>query len=106
MAKISLSAEDICRIIKECKESGVADFSYKDLTLKFHSRRNEDAVAPGPVEDHETVVYDSKSKENAELMNEQALRDAEEAQLLIDDPYGHERNRIAKSLESQRLEEA
>lgn len=101
-----MSADDICRIIKECKESGIAEFAYKDLNLKFHSHRNEDAIAPGPVEDHESVVYDKTSKENAELMNEQALRDAEESQLLIDDAFGYERNQIAKGLERQRFEEA
>lgn len=105
MGKKSLSAEDICRIIRECKESGISEFVYHDLNLKFHPRRNEDAFAPGQVKDHETVVseFSPKDKETAELMNDQALKDAEESQLLMDDAYGYERSQISKSLERQRV---
>lgn len=104
-AKKGLSAEDICRIISTCKDSGVAEISYGSLSLKFHPHRNQDASVPGQVADHVPVMSENITdidQKNAELMNEQALKDAEEAQLMIDDSYGYERSQIAKSLERNR----
>ena len=47
----NLSPKDICAIVKECKNSGVTQFSYKDLKISFTQKIDvvEDyAVAGGP----------------------------------------------------------
>jgi hypothetical protein len=104
MAKISLSADDICRIIKQCQDSGIEDFKFQDLTFKFHPRRNEDAATPGQVTDSQDRVSEISQPNLMEtkLADETSMLEAEEAQLMIDDPYGFERAQVAKHLELNR----
>ena len=106
--KISLSGEEICRIIKQCQDSDVEEFSYLDLSLKFHSRRNGDAVKLGQASDHtQTSVVSGTSEENvtAQLMDEESMLEAEEAQLLIDDPFAFEKAQIDRHIERARQNE-
>lgn len=108
MEKISLSGEEICRIIKQCQDSDVEEFSYLDLSLKFHSRRNGDAVKLGQASDHtQTSVVSGTSEENvtAQLMDEESMLEAEEAQLLIDDPFAFEKAQIDRHIERARQNE-
>lgn len=76
------------------------------LSCTFHPRRNEDAVTPGPASDYQetTVVseFSESQRDQAELMNEDTLLEAEEAQLLIDDPHGFERAQMDKHIERAR----
>ena len=106
-AKNNLSALEICDIIKACKESGITEFSYKDLTLRFQPQRNEVVLAQGQGKDHDSVVSDlfknTDEKVKTELMNEQALIDAEESQLLIDDAFAYEKLQVSKDLERNRI---
>jgi hypothetical protein len=53
MANKDLSATDICRIIKQCHASGVAEISLPGgVCFKFHPRRNEGADQLGPASDY------------------------------------------------------
>jgi hypothetical protein len=104
--KNSLSATDICRIIKACQTSGVAEVTLDGLHLVFNSRRNESAEVPGPATDHTTlpIVEDIfGERDQAKLMDDNSLLEAEEAQLLIDDPLAFERSQIDRHIERARL---
>lgn len=109
MAKISLSGEEICRIIKQCQDSGVENFTYLDLTLKFHSRRNESADQLGQASDHVTkptvVSGYSEAQDKIDAVNSDTFDDAEEAQLLIDDPAAFEKFQIDRHIERARRDE-
>ena len=104
MDNISLKAADICKIIKECNASGVSEFQYQGIQLKFHPRRNEDAVSLGQVSEQSTfpVQSDLDGQDQMNLANEESLLEAEEAQLLIDDPAAFERTQIDRHIERGR----
>lgn len=108
-----LSAGDICRIIKQCQGSGISELSYLGLSLKFHSHRNESADGDRNASAHEPVVNDlgeaplqelsKETKEEAELMNREALEEAEISQLLIDDPAAYEKMVMDRDIERVRV---
>lgn len=101
-----LSAADICRIIKQCHASGIAEVSLPGgVSFKFHPRRNEDAVMPGQASDHNNTSVVSEfqvGRDQAELMDQEALLEAEEAQMLIDDPFAFEKSQIDRHIEKAR----
>lgn len=79
------------------------------MRFTFHPRRNGDAATPGQASDHVTknpVVSDvpeaQEPDQNAYLYNQEALDDAEEAQLLIDDPKSFEKVQIQRHIERER----
>lgn len=102
--KNSLSASEICRILKACHSYGVASFEYQGITFNFHPRRNEDAEMPGPAADQtESIVEDIfGERDQAQLMDDSSSLEAEEAQLLIDDPFSFERSQIDRHIERAR----
>lgn len=105
--KISLSATDICRIIKQCHVSGVQEFAFEGMSFKFHPRRNGDADQLGQASDYaeksDNVVSSfSEAKDQAQLMDEDAMFEAEEAQLLIDDPLAFEKLQMDRHIERAR----
>lgn len=105
MANFSLSANDICRIIKQCHTSGVQDFEFQGMKFTFHPRRNEDAVSSGQASDHtqhSVVSETSEAKYDVELMDQEAMLEAEEAQMLIDDPLAFEKAQIDRHIERAR----
>ena len=104
MANFSLSANDICRIIKQCHTSGVQDFEFQGMKFTFHPRANGDAVSPAQASDHtqHSVVSESPEAINAELMDQEALLEAEQAQMLIDDPLAFEKAQIDRHIERAR----
>lgn len=110
MASFSLSASDICRIIKQCHTCGVEDFSFQGMTFKFHPRRNEDAAKLGPASDNkvdETTNVESnfseETRDQARMFDEENLLEAEEAQLLIDDPLAFEKVQMDRHIEKARM---
>jgi hypothetical protein len=108
--KFALSASDICRILKECRNSGVHELVLQDFRVTFGSRRNENPDQPGPAPESnfelkQDPVFDASSTE-ARLMDEQTLLEAEEAQLLIDDPMAFERTQIDRHIERSRVAHA
>jgi len=79
------------------------------MSFKFHPRRNEDADQLGQASDYtqaeipENVVSNfSEAKDQARLMDEDAMLEAEEAQLLIDDPLAFERLQMDRHIERAR----
>lgn len=106
--KLDLSADDICKIISECKVAEVAELDFGPLHLKFHPRGNGDALIPGQGRDKtaEPLVSEptSKYREELDLMNEQVLVDAAYAQLMIDDPMAYEKVQIQGDVERQRVD--
>ena len=107
MDNFSLSANDICRIIKQCHASGVSEFDFQGMSFKFHPRRNEDAVMPGQASDHKNTPvvseYEEGQRDQAELMDNESLLEAEEAQMLIDDPFAFEKSQIDRHIEKARM---
>lgn len=112
----SLSASDICRIIKQCHASGVAEVNLPGgVSFKFHSRRNESADQLGPASDYiekSSVVSDfpeartdqeKRDSDQAMMFDENNMLDAEEAQLLIDDPFAFEKVQMDRHIERARM---
>lgn len=104
----SLSAENICKILSECHTAGVLSLEIPGISVTFHPRRNEDAVKLGQASDlhrelsDEQVTSQKESRDQAELMDQNTLLEAEEAQLLIDDPQAFEKIQMDKSIERLR----
>jgi hypothetical protein len=103
----SLSPENICRILSECHTAGVASLEIPGFSATFHPRRNEDAVKLSQASDlrqlsDEQVTSMKESRDQAELMDQNTLLEAEEAQLLIDDPKAFENIQMDKSIERAR----
>lgn len=104
MDNFFLSANDICRIIKQCSTSNVQNFEFRDMKLTFHPRRNEDAVSAGQASDqNQELVSDFPEASNTALLDEDALLEAEQAQLLIDDPLAFEKTQIDRHIERARV---
>lgn len=102
--KISLSAEEICKIIAECRSANVAEINFHGLHIVFQSQRNEIAPILGQGRDaEESVVKEAPTNEEATLMNEQALIDAEVAQILIDDPLAFEKLNTSADIDRGRV---
>ena len=105
MDNFSLNATDICRIIKQCHASGVLEWGFQGMSFKFHPRRNEDAAMPGQASDHKNdpvVSGFTEGQDQAQLMDTEALLEAEEAQMLIDDPFAFEKSQIDRHIEKAR----
>lgn len=105
----ALSAADICRIIKQCHASGVAEVSLPGgVSFKFHPRRNGDADQLGPASDYTEKTFPVVSEPEAKndqvrMMDEDNLLEAEEAQLLIDDPFAFEKVQMDRHIERARM---
>ena len=109
MDKKDLSAEEICRIIESCKNAGVQDLEISGLKLSFLPRRNVEAVEPGQatsVVPTTTSELTPKDATDIELMDQSTMDDAEEAQLMIDDPLAFERIQIQRDIERNRFVDA
>lgn len=98
-----LSAQDICRIIKQCHQSQVSELVLSDLTLKFHSQRNENASELGQAKDHveSPIVVETKQEQKTDFELSTYLDD-EEAQLLVEEPASYERLQIDKYIGRER----
>ena len=104
-----LSAACICRIIKECRKSGVTAFKYNGLEFSF----SPSAVATGtlPVVDEVPVSFRDSSVASevgsdsggvAAASDLEALEEFQNMQLLIDDPSAHESLMIDRNLHPHR----
>ena len=104
-SKKDFTTEEICRIISTCKDAGVVDFSHQGLSFSFLPHRNEEVAQPGQASNlaHASVSEQHTSQHpNLDLMDEEAMREAEEAQLLISDPYAFEKLQIQRDVERTR----
>jgi hypothetical protein len=100
-----LSADDICKIILTCKESGVSEISCLGIELVFHAPGQGHVIEPSKAVSQPEMASNPfpQEKQEAQLMNEQALDDAEEAQMLIDDPFAYERAQMLRDVERNRV---
>lgn len=104
-SKKDFTADEICRIISTCKDAGVTEFNNAGLSFSFLSRRNEEVVNPGQDANPTPVgVSEQHTSQtpNLDLMDEEAMREAEEAQLLISDPLAFEKLQIQRDVERTR----
>lgn len=108
----SLSAKEICSIIKASKDAGVRSINIHGLTIEFYPHRNEASeshrnVNTGNTE--ETVGAEVATRipsgweEQAKLFDEQAVSDAEEAALMVDSPLVYEKEVVFRDMERNRV---
>jgi hypothetical protein len=105
--KINLNAEEICKIIAECRSANVSEINFNGIHIVFQSQRNE--IAPILGQGRDVVVTDDMDvveTEEAKLVNEQTVLNAEDAMTLIEDPLAFERMNIRLDLERDRNLEA
>lgn len=103
MDKKALTAGDICRIIKQCRDVGIIELQFGDLHLKFSEHRplaspDMGYQSPDIVEDMEPGPA-PMNKQEVGMYDEQLAEDAIHAQMLIDDPSGFEKLQIYEGLE-------
>lgn len=104
---------DLCRIMKQCKDSGVSKFSYEGLVLEFFNNsegklesKSASQMAGPPQIDPTINVPQETPPSLITPQDEELLREAERSQLLIDDPEGYEEQMIAEDLEQGRVTQA
>jgi hypothetical protein len=98
-----LSAEDICKIIAECRSANVSEIKFEGIHIVFNSPRNEILEPRQGLDQAGIKPIEIIENEEAKLMNEQALLDATDAQILIDDPLEFERLNTRTDLERNRV---
>ena len=101
-----LRAPDICKIIKICSECGVSQFSYEGIQINFQMPKAF-ASQPSPATDFpdtpiEVSEISKQATQDAESFDRAQLLEAEEAQLLIDDPYTFEQTQMDQDVERSR----
>lgn len=104
MDKKALTASEICRIIKQCRDVGVLELEFGDLRLKFSGDRTLTSPELGyqaseVIEKLEPGPAPIQNGTEVGLYDEQLAEDAIHAQLLIDDPRGFEKLQIYEGLE-------
>ena len=105
MATKRLQPAQICSIIETCGKFGVSEIELHDIKIKFHAQGKEHAVLPGQEADHTTPVMSEISPETqkkADDFDRAQLLEAEEAQMLIDDPFAFENSQISQDIERNR----
>jgi hypothetical protein len=110
----SLSAREICTIIKASKDSGVKSIIVPGLTIEFYPHRNEASESHRNVESGipvEIRVAEVETKipaewgDQAEMFDKEAISDAEESALMVDDPMAFERHIVSRDIERNRMME-
>lgn len=101
-----LRAPDICKIIKACSDCGVISFSYSGIVINFQPPQVA-ASQLGPAADFpdtpiEVSEISKQATKDAESFDRAQLLEAEEAQLLIDDPFTFEQTQMDQDVERSR----
>ena len=86
-----VAAADICKIIEQCGRSGVSTLSYKGLEIKLGSERTSELPKTLPEIIQQPLILTDEQKE--------ALEEAQNLQLAIDDPLAYEQQFIDGSIE-------
>ena len=102
------TVSEVCKIISKCKAHGVLEISVAGLSMKFQPVGQPAVTAPSQDVSHRTGASNPypEDKQVAELANQQALEDAEEAQMLIENPFAYERAHMLNDLERNRVQDA
>jgi len=84
------TATEVCKIIKACKDSGVATFSFNGLSLTFvRENLEESAIRPATVAQTEEISNNNIDYLDEEDIAEQHTYDMEEMKIV--DPLGYEK---------------
>jgi hypothetical protein len=114
---MGLEADGICKIIRECKKSGVRSLQLGELSVSFEADRAEQPSPWVPMDpsalqerrDAQSLLLDP-AKEQQTMMTTQerghVLEQYEDAQRLVNDPIGYEADIIADYMEMIRRGEA
>lgn len=105
MATKSLSAADICMIIKSCRENSVTEISLPEIAIKFRGHSNDLALTPGQESDFAPANVSQISPETqkqADEVDRALAMDAEQSQMIIDDPRAYEQSLIDQDVERSR----
>ena len=86
----TLSATDVCAIIKECGQSGVRELKFYGLNLSFGNLVAAQAIEPVIVPHETQKKSDSQAREAIER-RELELKDEFVQDLLVSDPQEYER---------------
>lgn len=90
--KSSFSVDELCVILKSCRDNGVGEFHYDNLTVKLSDAQPYANKYFRPLGDG------SKEEEQANLNDEHKLRQEQLDEALINDPVGYEQLLIESEL--------
>ena len=105
MGTKKLQVSEICSIIETCGKFSVSEIELHGIKIKFHAQGKEHAVLPGQEVDHTLPVMSEISPETqaqADNFDKAQMLEAEEAQMLIDDPFAFEKLQISQDIERNR----
>ncbi len=92
-----LQGKDICAILKVCADTGVSEFTFGELSIKFGKIQGSEGVQPTFEGTHSLPPQPGKVEKPEEPVEMEmdpiqqlALDDLEKAQLLIDNPSAFE----------------
>lgn len=112
ISTLGLSANEICRIIKESAKSGVSELRLGNLELKFSGNGKNtkmESLDPILVSSRGHVETDSENAPAVEMEmapeDKEAVKGFYEAQRLLEDPYSYEEAIMDEDLEGVRREE-
>lgn len=84
---MTFKIEDICAIIKECGQNGVAEFSYGELTLIYKEAPHYLAPTIEPLHVPQEIQNKADSQARDALTNDEvAIAQHELDQMVIEDP--------------------
>jgi len=101
--KKDLSAEEICRILKQCRGSGVSTFSFSGLAISFFDKQDKGLVAKKTVDSDDKQMSFVENPQVIEQTNKELLEEAHFTQLMIDDPLAFEKMQMSDDLERDRI---
>lgn len=100
------TAEQICAIIKECQGFGSIEVKYQDLHIVYRPLGPEDALNLSQIQDmgKDPVpnAIPTEWKDQASLIDERSLIEAEESQLQIENPAAYEQMQIDAYADKQK----
>jgi hypothetical protein len=108
MNKNEFTANEIRAILRECRGLANIELEIGNLKISYHPQGPGDAAYQSQVAGHarfkrESNEIPSQWKEQANLMDEQALQEVENSRLVIEDPFGFEQMQIDHHIEQQRV---
>ncbi len=91
MAINTLQGKDICDIIKACAKAGVSEFAVGDFKVKFGKAPEPEGTTAPNEGTHSTppqlgTTEEQNQEQQMDILQERALEDLAQAQVLIDSP--------------------
>jgi len=107
--EVNFTQKEICAILRECRGLANVEIRVGNFELKYHPQGPGDASYQSQVEGIAASGKRSSSelppewRHQANLMDEQALQEAEQAQAIIESPFDFEQAQIDLHVERQRM---